>query len=369
MDKQWIQETFLKLVQIDSHSLEEAEMAKICRSILEDCGFSVVEDDAGKELAGQTGNLIGNLKGNASLPKVLLAAHMDTVRPGKSVKPQMDENEVISSDGTTVLGADDKAGVTAALAAVREIVTNDLPHGDIQILFTIAEEIGLQGAKQLSASMIQSDFGLSLDSGGEIGSIVTAAPTQAHFTVTVTGKSAHAGAAPEKGISAIKVAAQAVAKMPHGRIDDETTVNIGSFVGEGPTNIVADSVKLIGEARSRNTDKLDNVLREIDLAFQLVCQQTGAHYAFESEKMYDGFSHEENAPIRIRIENAIRHCGFTPLPIQVGGGSDANVIGGLGLPIMNIGIGYKEIHTVNEHIKLQNIVDAAKVAVAFCTLP
>jgi tripeptide aminopeptidase len=368
MDKSWIQETFLKLVQIDSHSLEEGQMAKACRSLLEEFGFTVTEDNAGRALSGQTGNLIGILKGKPNLPKVLLAAHMDTVQPGRGVSPRIDENEVIWSDGTTVLGSDDKAGVTAALAAVREIVTQNLPHGDIEVLFTIAEEIGLKGAKELSAESIHAQFGLSLDSGGPLGSIVVAGPSQAHFTVEVTGKSAHAGVAPEKGISAIKVAAGGVSRMPHGRIDEETTVNIGSFVGQGPTNIVADKVTLIGEARSRNPEKLDNVLAQIEAAFAEVCKDAGATFVYKAENMYDGFNFEEGAKVRGRIENALRSCGFTPNPMKVGGGSDANVIQSLGLPIMNIGIGYEDIHTTNEHIALQNIVDAARVAVAFCTM-
>ncbi len=368
MDETWIQETFLKLVQIDSHSLQEGKMAATCRALLEEFGFTVLEDEAGKKLGGQTGNLIGTLKGDPNLPKVLLAAHMDTVQPGLSVSPRIDENKVVWSDGSTVLGSDDKAGVTAALAALREIVTNNIPHGDIQVLFTIAEEIGLQGAKQLSPSVIHSEFGLSLDSGGELGSIVIAGPSQAHFIVEVTGKSAHAGVAPEKGISAIKVAAGSVSRMPHGRIDEETTVNIGSFIGQGPTNIVADKVTLIGEARSRNPEKLDRVLKDIESAFDRVCKEAGASYIYKAEKMYDGFNFSEDAPVRKRIESALLACGFTPNPMKVGGGSDANVISSLGLPIMNIGIGYEDIHTTNEHIALQNILDAARVAVAFCTL-
>lgn len=369
MDKSWIRETFLKLVQIDSHSLEEGQMAKACRSLLEEFGFTVTEDNAGRALSGQTGNLIGILKGEPNLPKVLLAAHMDTVQPGRGVLPRIDDNEVIWSDGTTVLGSDDKAGVTAALAAVREIVTHNLPHGDIEVLFTIAEEIGLKGAKELSSDSIHAEFGLSLDSGGPLGSIVVAGPSQAHFTVEVTGKSAHAGVAPEKGISAIKVAAGGVSRMPHGRIDEETTVNIGSFVGQGPTNIVADKVTLIGEARSRNPEKLDSVLAQIEAAFAAVCKDAGATFVYQAEKMYDGFNFEEDAKVRGRIEDALNSCGFTPNPMKVGGGSDANVIQSLGLPIMNIGIGYEDIHTTNEHIALQNIVDAARVAVAFCTMP
>ncbi|EPZ48920.1 M20/M25/M40 family metallo-hydrolase [Alicyclobacillus acidoterrestris] len=369
MNRDVVEHLFLSLVQIDSHSLHEGAMAERCRKELVDLGFHVVEDEAGTALGGETGNLIAVLPGSPDRPKVLLAAHMDTVQPGQGVRPRVDEAGVVWSDGTTVLGADDKAGITAILTALREIRERGIEHGQIQVVLTIGEEIGLQGAKQLSRDHLDADFGLSLDSSGDIGTIAIAGPGQAKFEATITGVRAHAGVAPEKGISAIKVAATAVSNMPHGRIDDETTANIGSFVGQGPTNVVADKVTIVGEARSRNPEKLSRVMSQIESAFQEAARSAGAQVAFQHQVMYEGFDFPETAPLRQRIERAIELAGFTPKPVKVGGGSDANVIQTLGVPILNIGIGYEDIHSTNEHIALQNIIDAAKVAVQFCALP
>lgn len=363
-----VQGLFLSLVQIDSHSLEEGEMAERCKTELESLGFHVRVDDAGERLQGETGNLIATLAGDESMPKILLAAHMDTVRPGRGVKPRVDADGVVWSDGTTILGADDKAGVTAVLTALREIQDRKLKHGPIQVLFTIAEEIGLQGAKQLKSEDIDADFGLSLDSGGDLGTIAIAGPGQVKFEATVTGVRAHAGVAPEKGISAIKVAAHAVSSMPHGRIDDETTANIGSFVGEGPTNVVADQVTIVGEARSRNRDKMMRTVERIQKSFETAAHDAGATVAFRYELMYEGFEFPEGAPLRTRIERALTQAGLQPKGVKVGGGSDANVIQTLGVPILNIGLGYEDIHSTNEHIRVSDIVTVARVAVEFCAL-
>lgn len=296
MNPERIQSTFFELVQISSHSLHEQDVAAYCRRRLEALGFQVEEDDAGKKLGGTTGNLIATLSGDESRPALMLAAHMDTVIPAEGVKPRVDEHGVVWSDGTTVLGADDKAGVTAILAAVEEIVHEHLPHGPLQVVFTIAEEMGLQGAKQIDRARLHATYGLSLDSGGELGTLVVAGPAQVKWEAEFTGKSAHAGVAPERGISAIKMAASGVSRMPHGRIDEETTVNIGSFLGDGPTNIVADRARLLGEARSRNTAKLDTVLVEIDKAFTETAQSFGGTVRFESSQMYDGFRFDPDSP-------------------------------------------------------------------------
>jgi tripeptide aminopeptidase len=367
INETFVQTMLLELVQMDSPSLEEGEMAMRCRQFLENLGFTVEEDDAGRKLGGETGNLIATLAGNPDMPRILLAAHMDTVQPGRGIQPRV-ENGVIYSDGTTILGADDKAGITAIFAALQELVHSGDQHGDIQVLLTIAEEIGLQGAKNLDSTLLHSDFGLSLDSGGALGTLAVSGPAQVRFEIEVTGKSAHAGVAPEKGISAIKVAATAVSRMPHGRIDSETTVNVGSFVGQGPTNVVSDSVQLIGELRSRSPEKLEKTQDAIRAAFEQVAAETGATTKVTFRRMYDGFQHGPDSPIRKRIETALAACGFPPNPVKIGGGSDANIIQSYGLPILNIGIGYEEIHTLQEHIAFIDIMNAAKVAYAFCTM-
>ncbi|CAM3791341.1 M20/M25/M40 family metallo-hydrolase [Alicyclobacillus pomorum] len=366
MDSAYIRNLFLELVQIDSHSLEEASMAKRCAQELESLGFEVTFDDAGQALGGNTGNLIAYLPGDETKQTVLLAAHMDTVRPGVGVKPRVDENGVVWSDGTTVLGADDKAGVTAILSALRHIVQTNMSHGPIQVVFTIAEEMGLQGAKQLDAKRLRADLGLSLDSGGPLGTVVVAGPTQVKWQAVFRGRAAHAGVSPERGISAIKVAAHAVSNMPHGRIDAATTVNIGSFVGQGPTNVVRDKVQLDGEARSLNPQRLDEVLQQIEEVFRKTAAQHGAEVSFMHQKMYDGFRFDEGDDVRAKAVAALEAAGFTPNPVESGGGSDANIYTSKGVPTINIGIGYEDIHSTSEHIALQDIEGASRVIVEFC---
>lgn len=368
VDKEYVRSLFLELVQIDSHSFEEGDMAVRCRRELEDLGFSVYVDGAGQHLNGQTGNLIATLSGDASRTAILLAAHMDTVEPGRGVKPNVDEHGVVWSDGSTVLGADDKAGVVAILSGVRALIQSGAKHGTIQVVFTIAEEVGLQGAKHVEVDKLTAEIGLSLDSGGELGTFVVAGPTQTKWVAEFKGKSAHAGVAPEKGVSAIKVAASAVARMPHGRIDDETTVNIGTFMGTGPTNVVRDSVQLIGEARSRNPERLEHVLQEIGKAFASAAADAGASVHFESEKRYDGFRFGAQDRVRKWVERAIHNAGFQPTPVESGGGSDANVYTSLGVPTINIGIGYEDIHSTSEHVRLEDIESAAQIVLAFCQL-
>ncbi len=361
-----VKELFFKLVQMDSHSLQEAEVAAFCKSYLETLGFTVETDDAGEKLGGNTGNLIATLSGQPELPSIMLTAHMDTVQPGTSIQPRVDSDGVAWSDGTTVLGADDKAGVTAILLGVKQLVESGAAHGTIQVVLTIAEEIGLQGAKCVDPSRLQAVYGLALDSGGPLGTIVTAGPSQIRWEAEFIGKSAHAGVAPENGISAIRVAARAVANMQHGRIDDETTVNIGSFLAEGPNNVVRDRVRLIGEARSRNPHKLEQLLSDMRTGFEETAAAAGASVTFEHRLNYDGFRFELSAPVRQRAERVLAELGHTVNAVEGGGGSDANIFTSIGIPTLNIGIGYVDIHSTNEHVALADIASAAEVVAAFC---
>lgn len=359
---------FLELVQIPSHSLEEGAIAARCRELLEAVGCQVEVDGAGEALGGQTGNVIGYLSGAADREPVLLSAHMDTVVPGANVQPTIDDNGVAHSDGSTILGADDKAGVTAILTALHELSSGSTLHAPIEVVFTIAEEIGLQGARQVEPRRLQSRQGLCLDSGGAVGTYIVAGPTQVKWDAEFVGRAAHAGVAPERGVSAIKMAATAVSKMPHGRISEQTTVNIGSFIGQGPTNVVRDKVKLIGEARGLGPEELAAVLDEIQNVFTQTAESLDGTVHFDYQKKYDGFAFPPDHPLRNRLERAIAQLGLTPNPIRSGGGSDANIFTQNGIETLNIGIGYEDIHSTNEHIAIEDIKQAAALTVAFCRI-
>lgn len=361
-------ELFLELVQIPSHSLEEGAMAARCRELLESVGCHVQVDSAGQSLGGQTGNLIASFPGADGAKPILLTAHMDTVAPATGVKPSIDNAGRICSDGTTVLGADDKAGITAILVALEQLRLEPKPHAPIEVVFTIAEEIGLQGSRQVDIRRLKSRLGLCLDSGGAVGTYVVAGPTQVKWNAEFVGRAAHAGVAPERGVSAIKMAATAVSKMPHGRISADTTVNIGSFVGQGPTNVVRDKVTLLGEARGMHAEELRRVLAEIQAVFSETAESLGGTVRFRHQKMHDGFSFPDRHPVRERVEEAITELGLKLNPVRSGGGSDANIFTQFGIATMNIGIGYEDIHSSTEHISIHDIEQAAALAVAFCRI-
>ena len=249
---------FLELVQIDSPSSKEGNVAKVLVKKLEEIGLSVEVDNAGEIHGGETGNVIATLKGNREGKKILFSSHMDTVSPGIGIKPIIDEEAgIIKSDGTTVLGSDDKAGIAAILEGLRYIKENNIEHSDITVVFSIWEEGGLFGAKSLDYSKLDVDYGFVLDSGGSPGEIIVKAPGQDRIAVKIKGRPAHAGLQPEAGISAIMVASRAIENMNLLRIDEETTANIGIVKGGEATNIVMPELEIIAEARSLDEGKLD----------------------------------------------------------------------------------------------------------------
>lgn len=253
---------FLELVQIDSETKDEAQIAKVLKKKFRDIGVEVFEDDTTAVTGHGAGNLICTLQGNKEgVDPIYFTSHMDTVVPGIGVKPSIQDGYVVT-DGTTILGADDKTGLAVMLEIVKVLKEQNIAHGTIQFIITVGEESGLVGAKALDSSLIQAKFGYALDSDGKVGNIIVAAPTQAKVRATMIGKTAHAGVAPEKGISAITMASKAISRMPLGRIDEETTANIGRFEGGKQTNIVCDHVDVLAEARSLIAEKWKRKLRK-----------------------------------------------------------------------------------------------------------
>ncbi|MDB5084500.1 MAG: peptidase [Bacilli bacterium] len=366
VNRQRLIQEFMELVQIDSESKQERSMADRIRQTLEPLGVVFEEDDAGTKLGGSTGNLIGRLPGTIDKPAILFTCHMDTVAPGKGVKPIRLEDR-ITSDGTTVLGSDDKAGVTALIEMVRVIKEQQLDHGPLVLLFTICEEIGLMGSRSLDPSVVEGiAYGFAFDSNGPIGDIVTQAPAQNRIEVVVHGKKAHAGVNPEAGISAIQVAAHAISKMKLGRVDNETTANIGIIGGGVPpaTNIVIDRVEVVAEARSSNLNKLEEQTVHMRECFE----QTAADFHTKADiqvfQMYSSISFPDDAEIVSIAKRAVTTIGRTPRTFRTGGGSDANVLNGLGLPTLNLAVGYENIHTVEEFIRLDDLYLGVKLIVA-----
>ncbi|GAB6156927.1 M20/M25/M40 family metallo-hydrolase [Desulfotomaculum varum] len=365
VNKERLIQEFLQLVQVDSESGAERQLADLLKEKLTDLGLAVYEDEAGNfiEVGRRTGNIIATLPANGGAgPLLLLSAHMDTVKPGRGVRPRR-ANGVITSAGDTILGSDDKAGITAILECLRVIQEEKIAHGGIQVVFTIAEEIGLVGAKNLDYSRIQARLGFVLDSGGPPGEIIIKAPTQYSFTATVKGKAAHAGIAPEQGINAIVVAAHAIAGMRVGRLDQETTANIGLLNSGVATNIVPEQAVIQGEARSIDPVKAEEQIQHMVDEFNKAAAKFGATAEVAVVKEYDAFNLSPDAlPVRIAGQ-AAEKLGLKPLLGQTGGGSDANIFNGRGIVCANLGIGMSKVHTTEEFISEENLVTNARLMV------
>lgn len=354
---------FLELVSIDSVSGFERKIADILKVKLEKLGFEVYEDDAGKKINTQAGNLIARLPANGgSGEPLMLCAHMDTVEPGRGVKPIVSEG-IIKSSGDTVLGGDDKAGIAIIFEALRIIGENGIKHGGLEVVLTVFEEGGLRGAASLDAEKIISRIGYVLDSDGPPGTIVNQAPTQDRISITVMGKSAHAGICPEKGISAIEVAAHAIAEMKLGRIDGETTANIGIISGGKATNIVPDKVFIQGETRSLNGAKLKRQTDKIVGRAREAAAKYGARVDIKVENLYREFNIEEDSrAIKIAREAAAR-AGFPTRVESTGGGSDANMFNEKGISTVVLGIGMQNVHTTGEYIAIDSLVKGSSYIV------
>ncbi len=357
---------FMELVQIDSETKHEQAISLVLKQKFADLGLEVSEDDAAAKTGHGAGNLFALWEGSGTVegaPTIFFTCHMDTVTPGVGIKPQLDEDGYIRSDGTTILGADDKAGIAAIFEAIRTVTEQGIPHGRIQFVITVGEESGLLGARALDGSKLEAKFGYALDSNGAIGDIAVAAPTQARVTIKMYGRSAHAGVNPEDGISAIQVAAKAIARMPLGRIDEETTANIGRFEGGGATNIVCDFVKLDAEARSIVQHKLDRQIEAMRAAVESAAEEFGAKGELESDIIYPAYHYEDDAPVVQLARQAIEAIGRTPRTFHSGGGSDANIFNGLGVPTVNLAVGYEHIHTTKEQIKVEDLVKTTELVV------
>ncbi|AGB40549.1 peptidase T-like protein [Halobacteroides halobius DSM 5150] len=362
MNEEQIVKRFKELVQIDSISKEEGAIADYLVELLTELGLDVTVDDTNKRVAGETGNIIAKLSGDSSKPTLLLSAHLDTVTPGKGVKPVVKDG-VIYSQGETILGADDKAGITAIVEALRIIKEGDLEHGDLEIVFTVGEEIGLLGAKNLDYNLLSADFGVTYDSSGQVGTIITQAPAQNKLEVKVEGKSAHAGMNPSLGINAIKVASLAISNMNLGQIDEETTANIGVIKGGQATNIVPDLVELEGEVRSRNERKLEKQTEHMIDLFKRAARKYQAQIEISHPRMYSAFELQRNSKIVDIAIKAAHAINIKPKLQATGGGSDANIFNNQEIPTINLGVGMEKVHSTEEKIKVNDLVDAVKYSV------
>ncbi|HXG50794.1 MAG TPA: M20/M25/M40 family metallo-hydrolase [candidate division Zixibacteria bacterium] len=359
----------IELIKIDSLSRKERDIALRLKRELEELGASVLIDDAGDKVGGNVGNVIARIDGTAAdAPPLLLSAHMDTVVPGEGVVPIL-EGDILRTDGRTVLGGDDKSGLAIICEVVRALQENNVPYGDLDIVFTICEEAGLIGAKCLDTRHLRAKTGLVLDSDS-VGFLFTKAPAANRLEFHVHGLEAHAGVCPEKGISAIKVAAEGIAAMKLGRIDHETTANIGLIEGGMAVNIVPNSVILRGEARSHSREKLEaqtehmlRCLQEAAARHTLVTGGTRVAARVEAriERDYDRMEVPDDSAIVRLVRAAAKNLDVEIKTMATGGGCDANILNQKGLEVANLSTGMREIHTVKEWLDLKDLNLSARM--------
>ncbi len=357
-------EMFVELASQNTPPREELAAAELSKARLESLGFECFYDNAGVKVGGNVGNLIAFKKGTVpDAPSIFFSAHFDTVEPTPGLVPIVD-GDYITSDGKTIVGADDKCGVAAIVEAMYLLEESNIPHGDIQLLLTICEEIGLVGAKHMDPSDIKAKYGFVLDSGPPIGSAIYQAPTQDIFDVHITGKPAHAGAAPEEGISAIRIASKAIAQMKLGRIDAETTANVGIIQGGNATNIIAEHVYLKCEARSRIEAKLDKQRAHMIDLFEQTAKEMGGRCEVKLYRAYDGYELAMDNPTLLIVEKAAEAAGLEFVLRVTGGGADANVFNKFGVPTTVLACGMQNIHTHDEFVLISDMIKSADLIVA-----
>lgn len=362
IDEARLLQRFRDLVLIDSPALKEKACVARVKEELLSMGLEVHEDGAGERLGGDGNNLIAWKRG--TLPqasKIFLSAHMDTVEPTTNLK-LIEENGLIQTDGTTILGADCKGGLAPAVEAVQALIDSGEPHGDVCLLFSVAEEIGLRGADAMEVYDLGLDYGFVLDTGPPVGTYVTRTATHDKLDIFVHGKPAHAGKDPEKGINALQVAADAIHGMRLGRIGPETTANLGFVEGGTATNVVMAELRIKAEARSTSVEELDAQIAHMTGRFQEAAQRWNATVEIEHHRHYVSFQVPDDAPVVRVAQRASRNLGLEPTLRTTLGGSDANVFNAKGLPAIVAATGMDHIHTHAERITVADLVLTARLA-------
>ncbi len=341
--------SFCDLVRIDSPSDEEEEVALHLTDRLIRLGFSVVRDAHGNVIASEDGE-----------NPLLLSAHMDTVEPGRGIQPII-KGDRITSDGTTILGGDCKAGVAAILEALESVGEDGTSRRPVQVVFTRGEEIGLVGASNLDYSMIRASEAVVFDGNGPVNTITGASPTYMRFDITIKGRAAHAGVEPEKGLSAIRIATEIINELPNGRLDEETTFNVGLISGGSVRNAVPAEATFGGEWRSRNTETLDSIKMQLLTTLERARERyKEATIEEELEVMFQMYNLDPEEQIVRLVTRVMRDMDLIPNICPSGGGTDGNVMRLHGIESVVVGMSTNEMHTVDEYVIIPDLVNTAR---------
>jgi len=348
-------ELFLLLAGLPSPSRSERPVADVVINHLHALGIKVEEDGTGQATSGDTGNLWCTVGGDDSEPHLALGAHLDTVTPTDSLEPLLYDDGIFRNKRETILGSDNKAAIAALLHATELLKNSGVPFPSYELFFTVSEEQGLVGVKHMRQDVLRSPFGAVLDSTGPVGGVVARAPSMISVRASFRGRSAHSGVEPERGRSAIQAAARAIAVMPLGRLDENTSANIGVIRGGVASNIVPDLCELEGECRGHDEARLAEVSGAIVDALHKGAAESGVDVDVQLVHEFHAFALNARAPVVRLSTAAITALGLQPELMTAGGGSDANILNARGLPTSNLTAGMMRVHSPDEYLPLDEL--------------
>ncbi|MBT8359402.1 MAG: M20/M25/M40 family metallo-hydrolase [Deltaproteobacteria bacterium] len=375
INRERLAQTFVTLCELSSPSRKEQNVALYLKDTFSSLGADfIVEDDSAVHTGSECGNLIIRINGTTDSTPVFFACHMDTVQPGDDVKVEQD-GDIFTSKGETILGGDDKSGIAPVIELISLIKENNIAHRTLELIFTTCEEIGLLGAKFLDHKPLQARFGYALDSNG-IDKLIVGAPAANRMKIDVHGTAAHAGINPEAGLSAFLVAAKAITKLRLGRIDEESTANIGIISGGVATNVIPEHLEIRGEVRSHSMSKLAEYTEEIKSAFAKTAaewpvpgdseiQQPSVN--FEVNADYPAMRLSEDDIVVTTVVAAGQKLNRDISLVLAGGGSDANIYNGYGLSTAIIATGMDKVHTTDERLDLNDMISLTELLYCIAT--
>lgn len=351
---------FCDYVKISSECGHEKEA---CDKLFEDLvslGIDAQKHEINSDYETDGYNIYAYIPGTLPGDSIILNGHVDTVSPGIGIEPVIEDGR-IKSAGDTILGADDKTAIVTILSAVETILSENREHKDLELLFTVGEEAGLDGVRAFDKSILKSKVSFTFDSSNPVGGMIVAAPSSAIINIDVIGKRAHAGRAPEKGISAIQVASRAIANIPLMRIDEETTCNIGSFVSQFANNVVPDVAHISMGARSLSDEKLQNQIKAVIQGFENACNEAGASLDFQIYNSYFAYRKTDDDKSVQLAKQAMNNLGIEPFDVEACGGSDAHILVSSGFDAINLACGNENVHSNNESVTIESLEKVYKL--------
>ena len=356
-------ELFLELAALPSPPGEERAVADAVLRYLRDLGLTPDEDACGPEIGSTMGNIYVRLEPTAAGTPLFFCAHLDTVPPSGPLEPVV-EDGVVRNAGGTILGADDKSAVVQILDGVRRVLAENRPHAGIELVFTPKEEVGLIGAYAFDHDRLRADLGYVYDQAAPPGEIILGAPWSEAMEVRFHGRAAHSGMFPEEGRSAVQAAAKAIADLRLGRVDEETTANVGVISGGTAGNIIPEWCTFLAEARSQSETKLHALVQEMIDAFSFAATAADCEVETQVRKSYRGYTFKRDDDVVRLAATALAACGYEPTYAMSGGGADANVFNERGRRCVNLANGMTDIHTPDERITVEDLDGMVEVTLA-----